>query len=257
MTDTHSHPYTDAFPDGGNEAMLRAIEAGVSHVILPGVDASSIQPIKELHARFPENTSMAIGLHPTEIGEDWEEFLNLMERELVSGEYCAVGECGIDLYWNKENLDLQKTVFKRQLEMAKRFRLPVIIHSRDAREETLECIEATGVKDNLVFHSFTGNPGDVVRIREVCDPYFGINGVVTFKNAQGVRDALPEIGLQRMLLETDAPWLSPVPHRGKRNEPAHTVLVCSKIAETLGIPESEVEAATDGNAASVFRSFSR
>lgn len=253
MIDTHTHPYLEEFADGGAEAIDRAIAAGVTHFILPNVDSSTVVPMESLHRRFPETTSMALGLHPTEVREDWEPIVEGMEKRLEGGGFVAVGEVGIDLYWDKTYRTQQTEAFIRQLRIADRLNLPVIIHCREGLNEVLACIEAVKPKTTLVFHSFTGTPADVTRIREVCDPMFGINGVVTFKNASSLREALPEIGISHILLETDAPYLAPVPHRGKRNEPAFVTHTCEKVAEVLGLPVEAVEAATDSNAKATFR----
>lgn len=232
--------------------MKRAIDAGVTHMVLPNVDGSTIDPMTALHRRFPSNTSVAMGLHPTEVGDDWQKVVDEMEILLDKGGYVAVGEVGMDLYWEKDRKREQMEAFSRQLRIAERLRLPVIIHCREALDETIEVIREVNPTVRLIFHSFTGSPEDVRRIREVCDPMFGINGVVTFKNAKAIREALPEIGLDRILLETDAPYLAPVPYRGKRNEPAYVVGTCAKVAEVLGKSSREVEEITDKNAKLTF-----
>lgn len=253
MIDTHTHIYMDEFSDGGGDALRRALSVGVSHMVLPNVDASSIATMKSLHERFPDHTSMAIGLHPTEIVEGWEKIVDDMECELKTGKYVAVGEVGMDLYWDATFREAQMAAFARQLKMAEKNGLPVIIHCREALDETLEVIADLRPGIPLVFHSFTGSVEDVRKIRKVCDPMFGVNGVVTFKNAQPLRDALPEIGLERILLETDSPYLAPVPHRGKRNESSYLPAICAKISDTLGIAVEDVERQTDANARSTFR----
>lgn len=252
MIDTHTHPYLEEFSLGGDDAVRRALEAGISHMVLPNVDASSIEPMMALHSRFPDSTSVALGLHPTEVGDDWADVVADMRDMLSEGGFAAVGEVGIDLYWDASRRAQQIEAFKAQLRIADEFHLPVIIHCRDGFEETLEAIITVRPDVPLIFHSFTGSPADVKRIREVCDPMFGINGVVTFKNAASLRDSLPEIGLDHILLETDAPYLAPVPHRGKRNEPAYLPAVCGMVAKTLGVPAEEVEEATDNNARFIF-----
>ena len=158
-----------------------------------------------------------------------------------------------NLYWEKEHRIEQMQAFARQLRIASRLGLPVIIHCREALDETLQVISEVRPDVPLIFHSFTGSPDDVRRIREVCDPFFGINGVVTFKNAKEIREALPLIGLDRIVVETDAPYLAPVPFRGRRNEPAYVVHTCAKIAEVLGLTPQQVEASTDINAKRIFR----
>ena len=172
---------------------------------------------------------------------------------MTTGNYKAIGETGIDLYWDNTLLSLQSEPFELQLKMAESAGLPVIIHSRNAFRETVEIIAKVAPSIPLVFHSFTGTPDDVWLIREVCDPYFGINGVVTFKNAKLLREALPEIGIHRILLETDAPWLTPAPHRGKRNDSSYLSFIRDGIAQTLNMTPDEVEKITDNTAKSVFK----
>lgn len=252
MIDTHTHPYLQEFEEGGTEAVKRAIDAGVTHMVLPNVDTSTIGPMMNLHRLFPEKTSVAMGLHPTEVGEDWEETVAMMENLLENGDFCAVGEAGLDLYWDATGEQRQREAFRRQLQNAERLRLPVIIHCREALEQVLEEISEVKPTVPLLFHSFTGGPEEVRKIREVADPMFGINGVVTFKNAASLREALPQIGIDRIVLETDAPYLAPVPHRGKRNEPAYITSTCRCVAATLGMTYEEVERITDSNAREFF-----
>lgn len=252
MIDTHTHLY---FPEYGEEiydVMKRCKDNGVSHFILPNVDEESIFQVKDFHKRLPEVTSMAIGLHPTEVKEDWENVVNKMEEEALGGEYIAVGEIGMDLYWDTSTIEAQKQAFERQLLLAEKLRLPVIIHCRSAFDETMEVIEKVKPSVPLVFHSFTGNRENVERIRKGCDPFFGINGVVTYKNAQELREALPLIGLDRIVLETDAPFLTPVPHRGKRNDSSYLGFIRDKVAECLAKTPEEVDKATDENAKIIF-----
>lgn len=252
MIDTHSHIYMDEFSDGGADALTRALAAGVSHMVLPNVDISTIEPMMALHRRFPQNTSVALGLHPTEVGDDWREIVAGMEHQLETGHYVAVGEVGVDLYWDKSRRKDQLEAFAEHLRIADRLHLPVIIHCREALDEVISVIGEVKPDVSLIFHSFTGSAEDVRKIREVCDPVFGINGVVTFKNAQPLSDALPEITLGKILLETDSPYLAPVPHRGKRNESSYLPAICAKLAETLGVSRDKVDNITTANAAAVF-----
>lgn len=262
MIDTHTHIYMDKFaadsPDGCRAAVARALDAGVEKMVLPAVDLQSARQIARLHSECPQATLPAMGLHPTEVGEDWREELQKICDVLDPAKPVAIGEVGIDLYWDDSNIELQKEAFISQLLMAKEMDLPVIIHCRDGLEVCLDCIgkakaEAGGSLTDLIFHSFTGSPADVRRIREVCDPYFGINGVVTFKNAGALPEAVREIGTDRLLLETDSPYLAPVPNRGKRNESSYLGLINGKIADILAISPCEVEKATDNNAKHVFK----
>lgn len=252
MIDTHTHIYFPDFKEDIQRVINRAMDEGVKAFILPNVDQESFEYMIALHKEFPDNTYMAMGLHPTEVKEDFDEFIKFIDQELSSGKYVAVGEVGMDLYWDKSYIDLQKKAFEDQLKLAQKYNLPVIIHSRDALEETLEVIEKIKPVTPLVFHSFTGNKKDVEKIRKICDPYFGINGVVTYKNASELREALKEIGIDHILLETDSPYLTPVPHRGKRNESSFISHVRNKVAESLSIAPEEVERFTDNNARRVF-----
>ncbi len=252
MIDTHTHLYLSAYPEGGNQAVQRALDSGVSHMVFPNVDMTTVEPMMALHALFPDTTSVAMGLHPTEVGEDWQEIVEKMTEIIDKGNFSAIGEVGIDLYWDATKNDKQMDAFVEQLRIADSKSLPVIIHSRNALNETLDVIKTAKVSVPLIFHSFTGSPEDVKMIREVCDPMFGINGVVTFKNAKELRESLPEIGVQKILLETDSPYLAPVPNRGKRNESAYLAYIRDKIAETLSLKPEEVERITDTHASELF-----
>lgn len=265
MTDTHTHIYMpDAFPDGGVEAAEAAIAAGVRQMVFPCVDLASLAPMRELRDKFPDAIRLALGLHPTELSATWRDDLARMEQ-MLPGDFAAIGEVGIDLYHDDSMREEQREAFAIQLGWAKRFNLPVIIHCREGLDDTLQAISEAGADTlpPLIFHSFTGSVEDVRRIREVCDPWFGINGVVTFKNAPSLREALPEIGLDRILLETDAPWLAPVPMRGRRNESAFIPHIRDCVAATLraagaigpaGLPltTADVESLTDLSAKKIF-----
>lgn len=253
MTDTHTHLYmADVYGDGGTSAVARAIEAGVTRMVFPCVNLDSLPQMRRLHEEYPGNTCLALGLHPTDLDEDWRLTLDRME-ELLPGDFAAIGEVGIDLYHDKSRLAGQREAFGRQLGWARTHGLPVIIHCRDGLSDTLDVIRNSGAElPPLVFHSFTGTAEDVARIREVCDPWFGINGVVTFKNAPLLRDALPHIGLDRILLETDSPWLSPAPMRGQTNESSRIPYIRDCVAATLGATAAEVERVTDHNAYRLF-----
>lgn len=262
MIDTHTHLYDTAFGNPGQTAdsyggqiaaIDRAVEAGVDMMVLPAIDAASFAPMKALAAARPDKIRLAAGLHPTELGDDWHASLAAVETELLtdSAAYVAVGEIGMDLYWDKSTLDAQMQVFDRQLSLAARLKLPVLIHCREALDETLEVLSGhTSVP--AVFHSFGGSVADVERIRRLGDYYFGINGIVTFKNS-GLREVLPHIGIDRLLTETDSPYLAPVPHRGKRNESAMIPLVVGTMAQAMGMSFAEVASATSANAAAFFR----
>ncbi len=253
MTDTHTHLYMAEFEGEREAAVRRAIDAGVMMMIFPAVSPASDAEMIALAGKFPRNTRFCAGIHPTELGDSWRSDLNSVEKLLCDPRVVAIGETGIDLHWDNSNIEIQKEAFARQLAWAVQYNLPLIIHCRDGVEETLEVIgNHNGELPVMIFHSFTSGIEDVRRIREVCDPYFGINGVVTFKNAEALREAIPEIGIDRIVLETDSPYLSPVPYRGTRNESCHIPLICNKVAETLEISMEETERITDRNAAQIF-----
>lgn len=256
MIDTHTHLYLPDYEDGGVLAVEESIAAGVDMMVFPCVDQSSISPMLALHQKYPDHTRVAIGLHPTEVGTNAGQILDEMQQliEKNPSEIIAIGETGIDLYWDKSNPEGQKEALSRQYDWAVKFDLPLIIHCREGLDEVLEVISSKkGIQPEMIFHSFTGNAEDVARIRSVCDPWFGINGVVTFKNAASLREALPEIGIGRIVLETDSPYLAPVPYRGRRNSSARLPLIRDKIGETLGMTPEEVETRTDNNAAKIFK----
>ena len=252
MIDSHSHIYCDAFDEDRDAVVARAREAGVSHIILPGESLESIPLQVALHEKYPDYISLALGLHPEDVHDDYLDVLNKMRPMLDQYPIVAVGEIGIDLYWDKTWREQQHHALDIQLHWCQEKGVPFIIHCREGLDDILDVI------DNLdcpvppgVFHCFTGTPDDVERIRRRGDFYFGVNGVVTFKKST-VPQLLPAIGLDRLLLETDAPYLSPIPHRGKRNESAYIPLVNDFIAKTLGVSPQEVSAVTDRNAQQLF-----
>lgn len=253
MIDTHTHLYLPEFdPDGGGDAAVRrAIGAGVSHMIFPNVELATVAPMHALAARFPGRISCAMGLHPTEVGEDWRDALGQIFDHLGDGSrYVAVGEVGIDLYWDASRRDEQMQALALQADKARSLRLPLIIHCRDGLDETLEVL-SDYADVPAVFHSFGGTAADVERVGAAGPYMFGINGIVTFKNSR-LREVLPAIGIDRILLETDSPYLAPVPHRGKRNESAYLPLIAAHIAAQLGMSSAEVAAATTANARRLF-----
>jgi len=254
MIDTHTHLYLDEFAPDNGAAVERAIAAGVEKMIFPNVDSGTLTPMRELHARYPMATRMAIGLHPTEVSDEPAEAqLRFVADELATrpDDYVAIGEIGIDLYWDSQHRLRQMDVFDAQMSMAAVRDLPVIIHCRDGLDEVLEVIDGLEKKPRGVFHSFGGSADDVERIRRRGDFYFGINGIVTFKNS-GLRDVLPVIGADRILLETDSPYLAPVPMRGKRNESAYIIHTACHVAGTLGITPQALDEMTTASARSLF-----
>lgn len=252
IIDTHTHLYLPEFENPA-ETVNRALDAGVGHLIFPNVDLGTIEPMKKLTAEFPANISMAMGLHPTEVTANWENDIKLIKSELDgASKYVAVGEIGIDLYWDKSFKKEQMDAFRLQSKWAVERNLPVIIHCREGLDEILEVFDSMERVPQGVFHSFGGTVEDVEKIRRRGDFYFGINGIVTFKNSK-LRETLPNIGAERLLLETDAPYLAPVPHRGKRNESAFIIHTAAYVASTLGMKPDEIAAITTENAIRLFK----
>lgn len=251
MVDTHTHLYmTESFPDGGEAAVMRAAEAGVEMMVLPGVDIESVEPILALHSAVPRHTAVALGLHPTEVEADWRDELREILDRGSDVRLVAIGETGVDLHWESRYLSRQMDAFGEQVQIALERGLPVIVHSRDAVEATAEVLRNfSGHLPPLVFHSFTAGPEEAARLLEVApDAFFGINGVITFKNAAPLREAVKGMDMERILTETDAPFLAPVPHRGSTNESSYIPLVVKAIADVKELPEEEVKRITTANA---------
>ena len=251
LIDTHTHVYDHQFSLDRNEAMQRALESGVKMMLLPNVDASTIAPMLELHEQWPDCTRVMMGLQPEEVKEDYKQVLDLMEKELERGIYVGVGEVGLDFYWDstfeKELLD----AFETQLDWAKQLGLPLSIHCRNAFDKMVRILEHKqdgGLHG--IMHCFTGTEEEAKVYLEL-GFHLGLGGVTTYKNC-GVKDYLSNLPLDMIVLETDAPYLAPVPCRGKRNEPAFLVHTAQKIADILQIPVEELAAATTANAQSLF-----
>lgn len=253
LIDTHTHLYLPEFGDDPAGAVDRAVAAGVGFMVLPNVDLTTVEPMKRLHAARPEVTAIAMGLHPTEVNSEYGSALSEIRDLLHSApsDYVAVGEIGIDLYWDKTFRNEQMEVFATQCQWAVDLGLPVIIHCREGVDEVLEVLGSLPVKPRGVFHSFGGTPEDVDRIRRTGDFYFGINGIVTFRNSS-LRKTLPAIGLDRLLLETDAPYLAPVPMRGRRNESSFLIHTAAVAADALGITHDTLARRTSENAKTLF-----
>ncbi|MCX4331144.1 MAG: TatD family hydrolase [Muribaculaceae bacterium] len=257
MIDTHTHLYLPKFGDDKCAAIDRALAAGVELMVLPGVDADSIGPMRELHSLRPEATAICCGLHPTEIKpESWRDHCERVEAELTAhaADYVAVGEIGLDLYWDKSQLGLQLEAVEAQLDLADRLGLPAVIHCRDAMARMLDVMDArAGRLPHMVFHCYSGTADDVAALRRrQAEVMFGIGGVLTFKNSP-LPDIVPLMGLDHILLETDAPWLAPVPRRGKRNESAYIPYVADRLADIFGVSPAEVDARTTRAALNFFR----
>ena len=255
MIDSHSHIYCDAFDDDREEMLARAREAGIAHIVMPNENVESLARLKAVLDAHPDYVSATIGLHPEEIGDDFRDQLHAMHTMLAERvmPFVAVGEIGIDLYWEQDKREEQLEALDTQLRWCKEFDLPFIIHCREGVAECLQVMDNFGESlPQGVFHSFTGTPADIEAIRKRGDFYFGVNGIVTFKKSE-IKYNLPAIGLNRLLLETDSPYLAPVPKRGKRNESAFTTHVCNFVAAEMGISAAELDAITTKNAQQLFK----
>lgn len=253
MIDTHSHIYSEEFDHDRAEAIERAKQAGVEHIILPNVDSESLARMLELEAVYPGYCHAAIGLHPTSVKDNYKDELMLVKSELERRNYIAIGEIGIDLYWDKTYYNEQVVAFRKQIEWALEYKLPVIIHVRDSFRETmqaLDCYKNIGLKG--VFHSFTGSAEEAEEIINFGCFMLGINGIATFKNS-GLASTLERIGLEHIVLETDSPYLAPVPYRGKRNESAYIDFVSNKLALIFNRTQNDINRITSENAREIFK----
>ena len=252
LIDTHTHIYDAEFDLDRKEAVQRALDNGVGMMLLPNVDASTIKPMLETHGQFPDCTRMMMGLQPEEVKGDYKQVLALMEKELERDIYIGVGEIGLDFYWDSTFEKEQLDAFEIQLEWAKQLHLPLSIHCRKAFDSLVRIIDRQQDGDlRGVMHCFTGTEEEAHVYLEL-GFHLGLGGVVTYKNC-GVKDYLHNIPLDRIVLETDAPYLSPVPHRGQRNEPAFMVDTAKKIAEIYQISLEEIATITTNNVKTLFK----
>jgi TatD DNase family protein len=251
--DTHSHLYSSQFDEDRTQAINDAISAGVSTILLPNISSEYTKGMLEVCGEFPENCFPMMGLHPCDVNEDnIEGELLHVEQELAKGKYIAVGEIGLDLYWDKTKLEIQKKAFIHQIELAKKYKLPIAIHVRDSFAEAIEIIEKLNDESlSGVFHCFTGRVEDAQRVINLGDFYLGIGGVLTFKNS-GLDKTIAKIELQNLILETDAPYLAPAPLRGKRNESKYIVNIAEKLADVQQIDIEDVARITTLNAKKLF-----
>lgn len=253
FVDTHAHLFLPEFDEDRSSVVERAMLRGVRTMLLPNIDKHSIEPMLELCASYPAHCFPMIGLHPTSVNDDYHHHLVEIEKYLAAHKFIAIGEVGIDLYWDKTYLAQQREVFAYHIELARKHSLPLVIHSRDSFAEIAEILHAhhQGEPYAGVFHSFSGTTEQAEEAIELGFK-LGINGVVTFKNST-LGDVLREISLEDILLETDAPYLTPVPYRGKRNESAYIPYIAGKIAEIKHVPVEDVAAVTTRNANTLFK----
>ena len=250
--DTHAHLYDEAFDGDFDSTIERIKESGVVKCIFPAIDSTSFSRQISAGERCGDFVAQAMGLHPTSVGANWRDELDFALDSIGKTKCVAVGEIGIDGYWSKEFIQEQKEVFRVQLEEAYNRSLPVIIHAREATEEIFQVLDSLGKKvPQGVFHAFSGSYETYERIAKYGNFMVGIGGVVTYKNA-GVAKSVERIPLERIVLETDSPYLTPVPFRGKRNESSYLVHIAEKIAQIKGISLEEVASATTHNAFEMF-----
>jgi len=251
FTDTHTHLYSEEFAQDRDAMLQRAFDAGVTRLFVPSIDSSYTEQMYATEKQYPDNVFLMMGLHPTYVKENYLEELAHVERELASRKFYAVGEIGVDLYWDKTRLAEQQHAFKHQIQLAKKYKLPINIHCRDAFDETFEVLESEKGNDLFgIFHCFTGDFEQAQKAISY-NMKLGIGGVATFKNGK-IDQFLADIELKHIVLETDSPYLSPVPHRGKRNESSYMVLVAQKLAEIYGKSIEEIAQITTQNSKDVY-----
>jgi TatD DNase family protein len=251
LTDTHTHLYSSQFQEDRDQMIQNAIKNGVTRFFIPSIDASYSQKMYDLESQYPENIFLMIGLHPCYVKDNYEEELAHVEAELARRKFVAIGEIGIDLYWDKSTLEIQKIAFQRQIQWAKKYKLPINIHCREAFDEIFEVLELEKSDDLFgIFHCFSGDYNQALQAISY-NMKLGIGGVVTFKNGK-VDQFLSQIDLTHIVLETDAPYLAPVPFRGKRNESSYVTLVAQKLSEIYNLPVAEIARVTTENSKAVF-----
>lgn len=252
ITDTHTHLYSESFDEDREDMINRAMKAGVSRFFLPAIDSSYAEGMYALEKAFPENIFLMTGLHPTHVKENYADELDFVKKELATRKFYAVGETGIDLYWDKSTLDIQKEAFRHQIRLAKENNLPIVIHCRNAFDEVFDVLEEEK-GDGLygIFHCFTGNYEQAKRAISY-NLKLGIGGVVTFKNGK-IDTFLQNIPIEEIVLETDAPYLAPVPYRGKRNESLYITNILEKVAGIYGLPPEEVARVTTVTSKEIFK----
>ena len=251
ITDTHTHLYSEEFDIDRDEMIQRAINVGVSRFFIPAIDSSYIQKMYTLETNYPENMFLMMGLHPTYVKDNYLEELQIVEQELASRKFVAIGEIGIDLYWDKTHLKEQQIAFRRQIQLAKHYKLPIVIHCRDAFDEIFEILETEKAEDLFgIFHCFSGTHEQAVQAISY-NMKLGIGGVLTFKNGK-IDQFINQIDLKHIVLETDSPYMAPIPFRGKRNESSNIVTVVNKLAELCRVSPEEIAKQTTENSKAIF-----
>ena len=252
ITDTHTHLYSEQFDDDRVEVIERALAAGVTRFFIPAIDSSYTKSMYALESRYPNNMFLMTGVHPTHVKDDYLEELAHIKEQLNLREFVAIGEIGIDLYWDRSTLKLQQEMFRLQIQLAKQYKLPIVIHCRDAFEEVFQILEEEkGPELFGIFHCFTGTLEQAQKAISF-NMKLGIGGVVTFKNGK-INQFLKQISLDHIVLETDAPYLAPVPCRGQRNESSYILNVLEKLSDIYAISMEDLALITTENSKSIFK----
>ena len=251
ITDTHTHLYSDAFDEDRDEIIEKAIARGIERFFIPSIDSTYTKAMLDLERKYPKNMFLMMGLHPTHVKDNFRNELIHVEKMLSERKFYAVGEIGIDLYWDKTHLFEQQEAFRYQIHLAKEYDLPIVIHCRDSFDEIFEILEDEKGEDLYgIFHCFTGTEEQATRAINY-NMKLGIGGVVTFKNGK-IDTFLNKIDLKHIVLETDSPYLSPVPYRGKRNESVYLLEVLKKLSALYGVDEELIAKITTQNSMDVF-----
>lgn len=251
ITDTHTHLYSEAFDLDRHEMVERAIDNNVTRFFVPAIDSSYTEAMFQLKNDFPEHVFLMVGLHPTSVKDNHMEELSHVEELLKGHKFYAIGEIGIDLYWDTSTLDIQKKAFRHQIRLAKQYKLPIVIHCRNSFDEIFEILEEEQSEELFgIFHCFTGTLEQAHRAISY-NMKLGIGGVVTFKNGD-IDKFIDQIDLKHIVLETDSPYLAPKPYRGKRNESSYILKVLEKLSELYGIPQEKIAEITTQNSKDIF-----
>ncbi|GAB1359283.1 TatD family hydrolase [Porphyromonadaceae bacterium] len=253
IIDSHAHIYVEEFDVDRDEMIIRSREAGIAKILMPNIDTDSLEAIKKVADTYPDYCYPMMGVHPTSIDADYKEVLAVIENELGKRKYCAIGEIGIDLYWDKTYLNEQIDAFMTQLKWAKELELPVAIHVRNGWHVALRCIKEFGNREiSGVFHCFSGSEEIATELMVYPNIYLGIGGPLTYKNAT-LPQVLKNVPIERIVVETDAPYLSPVPKRGKRNEPSYLSYIIEKLSEVYGVSQKAMTEQLYNNSITLFK----
>lgn len=252
ITDTHAHLYSEAFDDDRSDMIERALKENVKRFFIPAIDSTYTEAMLQLEKEYPDNVFLMMGLHPTHVKENYKEELKHVEEMLTQRQFYAIGEIGIDLYWDKSTLSIQQEAFRHQIKLAKQYKLPIVIHCREAFDEIFEVLDKEKDDDLYgIFHCFAGNIEQAHQAISY-NMKLGIGGVATFKNGK-IDQFLNQINLKHIVLETDSPYLAPVPYRGKRNESAYITKVLEKLAIIYGVTVEEIASVTTQNSKDIFK----